>query len=186
MSSFLPPSERIWWNTPIGKEEILWIGIALVWCLIMFFMMPYWHIYGKQNLSNEAYQTSPQRFQMRVDEMVAQYQVTGDDGAPKVEAGIPVVAPPAGSDVYMLGRLWQWYPILELEKGQSYRLHLSSMDWNHGFSLQPVNINLQIIPGYEMVLTVTPDQSGEFTVVCNEYCGIGHHLMLGKIYVKEN
>jgi cytochrome c oxidase subunit 2 len=179
MSSFLPPSERIWWKTPIGKEEILWIGIALVWCLIMFFMMPYWHIYGKQNLSNEAYQTTAPRFQAKVDEMVTQYKI-GE------QAGIPIVKPPAGSDVYMLGRLWQWYPILELEKDQSYRLHLSSMDWNHGFSLQPVNINLQIIPGYEMVITVTPDQAGEFTVVCNEFCGIGHHLMLGKIYVKEN
>ncbi|NCF38030.1 MAG: cytochrome C oxidase subunit II [Gammaproteobacteria bacterium] len=179
MSSFLPPSERIWWKTPIGKEEVLWIGIALVWCLIMFFMMPYWHIYGKQNLSNEAYQTTAPRFQAKVDEMVTQYKI-GE------QAGIPIVKPPAGSDVYMLGRLWQWYPILELEKDQSYRLHLSSMDWNHGFSLQPVNINLQIIPGYEMVITVTPDQAGEFTVVCNEFCGIGHHLMLGKIYVKEN
>ena len=179
MSSFLPPSERNWWSTPIGKQEIVWIGIALVWCLIMFIMMPYWHIYGKQNLSNEAYQTTPARFQSRVDEMVAQYKV-GE------EVGIPIVRPPAGSDVYMLGRLWQWYPILELEKNQSYRLHLSSMDWNHGFSLQPVNINLQVVPGYEMVLTVAPDQAGEFTVVCNEFCGIGHHLMLGKIYVKEN
>jgi cytochrome c oxidase subunit 2 len=179
MSSFLPPSERNWWSTPIGKQEIVWIGIALVWCLIMFVMMPYWHIYGKQNLSNEAYQTTPARYQARVDEMVAQYKV-GE------EVGIPIVRPPAGSDVYMLGRLWQWYPILELEKNQSYRLHLSSMDWNHGFSLQPVNINLQVVPGYEMVLTVAPDQAGEFTVVCNEFCGIGHHLMLGKIYVKEN
>jgi cytochrome c oxidase subunit 2 len=179
MSSFLPPSERNWWSTPVGKQEIVWIGIALVWCLIMFVMMPYWHIYGKQNLSNEAYQTTPARYQARVDEMVAQYKV-GE------EVGIPIVRPPAGSDVYMLGRLWQWYPILELEKNQSYRLHLSSMDWNHGFSLQPVNINLQVVPGYEMVLTVAPDQAGEFTVVCNEFCGIGHHLMLGKIYVKEN
>ena len=179
MSSFLPPSERNWWSTPIGRQELLWIGIALVWCLIMFLMMPYWHIYGKQNLSNEAYQTSPERFQSRVDAMVAEYKV-------RDESGIPVVKPPAGSDVYMLGRLWQWYPILELEQGQSYRLHLSSMDWNHGFSLQPVNINLQIVPGYEMVLTVTPDTAGEFTVVCNEFCGIGHHLMLGKIYVQEN
>ena len=178
MSSFLPPSERNWWSTPVGKQEIVWIGIALIWCLIMFLMMPYWHIYGKQNLSSEAYQTTPQRFQMRVDEMVEKYKV-GE------EAGFPVVAPPAGSDVYMLGRLWQWYPILELKKNESYRLHLSSLDWNHGFSLQPENINLQILPGYEMVLTVTPDESGEYTVVCNEYCGIGHHLMLGKIYVKE-
>ncbi len=179
MSSFLPPSERNWWSTPIGKQEIVWIGIALVWCLIMFFMMPYWHIYGKQNLSNEAYQTTAPRFQAKVDEMVTSYKV-GE------LSGIPIVKPPAGSDVYMLGRLWQWYPILELEKDQSYRLHLSSMDWNHGFSLQPVNINLQIVPGYEMVITVTPDQAGEFTVVCNEFCGIGHHLMLGKIFVKEN
>ena len=179
MSSFLPPSERNWWSTPVGKQEIIWIGIALVWCLIMFFMMPYWHIYGKQNLSNEAYQTTAPRFQAKVDEMVTKYKV--DE-----MAGIPIVKPPAGSDVYMLGRLWQWYPILELEKDQSYRLHLSSMDWNHGFSLQPVNINLQIVPGYEMVITVTPDQAGEFTVVCNEFCGIGHHLMLGKIFVKEN
>ncbi len=179
MSSFLPPSERNWWSTPVGKQEVIWIGIALVWCLIMFLMMPYWHIYGKQNLSNEAYQTTPERFQSRVDEMVAQYKV-GE------QAGIPIVKPPAGSDVYMLGRLWQWYPILELEKDQSYRLHLSSMDWNHGFSLQPVNINLQIIPGYETVITVAPDQAGEFTVVCNEFCGIGHHLMLGKIFVREN
>jgi len=179
MSSFLPPSERNWWSTPVGKQEIIWIGIALVWCLIMFFMMPYWHIYGKQNLSNEAYQTTAPRFQAKVDEMVTNYKV--DE-----MAGIPIVKPPAGSDVYMLGRLWQWYPILELEKDQSYRLHLSSMDWNHGFSLQPVNINLQIVPGYEMVITVTPDQAGEFTVVCNEFCGIGHHLMLGKIFVKEN
>ena len=60
------------------------------------------------------------------------------------------------------------------------------MDWQHGFSLQPVNINLQIVPGYEMVVTMTPDQAGDYAIVCNEYCGIGHHAMLGKIYVKEN
>ncbi len=179
MTSYMPPSERVWWKTPIGRDEVLWIGIALVWCLVMFFMMPYWHIYGKQNLSNEAYQTNAIQFQAKVDAMVAAHQV-------REEAHIPVVRPPAGSDVYMLGRLWQWYPILELEKGQSYRLHLSSMDWQHGFSLQPVNINLQVVPGYEMVLTVEPDQAGEYSVVCNEYCGIGHHMMLGKIYVTEN
>ena len=144
----------------------------------MFFMMPYWHIYGKQNLSNEAYQTTPAKFGVKVQEMIDQHKV-------REEAGFPVVHPPAGSDIYMLGRLWQWWPILELEKDKTYRLHLSSMDWQHGFSVQPININLQIVPGYEMVLTVTPDQAGEYGVICNEYCGIGHHTMVGKIYVKE-
>ena len=83
----------------------------------------------------------------------------------------------------MLARLWEWWPILELEKGKSYRLHLSSLDWQHGFSLLPENINLQIHPEYEMVVKITPNSSGTFGVICNEFCGIGHHTMAGKMYV---
>jgi cytochrome c oxidase subunit 2 len=101
------------------------------------------------------------------------------------DTGVPVVHPPPGSDVYTYARLWEWWPVLELEQGQSYRVHLSSLDWQHGFSLQPVNINIQVHPGYDMVMTVTPDRTGEFGVVCNEYCGIGHHTMVGKILVVE-
>jgi cytochrome c oxidase subunit 2 len=40
-------------------------------------------------------------------------------------------------------------------------------------------------PGYEHVLTITPDQAGQYGIVCNEYCGIGHHQMSGKIYVVD-
>ena len=178
MTSYMPPAERIWWKMPVGRQELVWIAISLVWCLIMFLMMPYWHVYGKQNLSNEAYQTTPAKFGAKVQAMIDKYEV-------RKEKGIPVVKPPAGSDIYMLGRLWQWYPILELEKDKSYRLHLSSMDWQHGFSLQPINVNLQVVPGYEMVLKITPDQAGTYGVVCNEYCGIGHHSMVGRIYVGE-
>ncbi|MEK6550496.1 MAG: cytochrome C oxidase subunit II [Pseudomonadota bacterium] len=177
--SLTPPSERLWWKEPIERVELLWVGLALLWALIMFVMMPYWHIYGKQNLSNEAYRTTPEQFSKKVDAMVEKYTVRKETAR-----GYPVVAPPAGSDVYLLGRLWEWYPILELEKGKKYRLHLSSMDWQHGFSLQPENINVQVIPGYEMVITVTPNKTGEFAIVCNEYCGINHHQMLGRIYVK--
>ena len=173
-----PPSERLWWNEPIPKIELVWIVIAFLWGLVMFGMMIYWHAEGEQNLSNEAYRTTPELFAKKANAMVEQYTV-------REEAGFPVVHPPPGSDVYLIARLWQWWPILELEKDQSYRLHISSMDWQHGFSLQPVNINLQIHPGYEMVLTVTPDSVGEFGVVCNEFCGIGHHTMIGKIHVVE-
>ena len=176
--SISPPSERLWWNEPLAKMEIVWITVAFLWGLIMFGMMIYWHIEGEQNLSNEAYRTTPEVFAEKTNAMVEQYTV-------REESGYPVVHPPPGSDVYLIARLWQWWPIIEFEKDQSYRLHISSMDWLHGFSLQPVNINLQIHPGYEMVLTVTPNQSGEFGIVCNEFCGIGHHTMIGKIYVTE-
>ncbi len=180
MTSIQPPAEAIWWKQPLDRVEGTWIAIALVWSLIMFVMMPVWHIYGKQNLSNEAYRTTASAFQAKTQAMVDQYTVRT-----MTDQQIPVVKPPPGSDVYLLGRLWQWWPILELEKGQTYRLHISSMDWQHGFSLQPQNINLQVLPGYEMVVTITPDTSGDQTIICNEYCGIGHHTMVGKILVTE-
>ncbi len=178
MSAILPPSQRLWWKEPVERIEIVWIAIAFVWCLILTFMMPYWHVFGKQNLSNEAYRTTPQAFAAKAQAVVDKWKV-------REVNGVPVVKPPAGADIYLVGRLWQWWPAYELKKGESYRLHLSSMDWQHGFSLQPVNINTQVLPGYEMVITVTPNKAGEYTIVCNEYCGIGHHSMLGKIYVVD-
>ena len=173
-----PPAERIWWNLPVHRSEIVWIVIAFLWGLVMFFMMIYWHAVGRQNLSTETYRTTPAAFSAKTDAMIASYTVRDDNG-------IPVVRPPAGGDAYLMGRTWLWYPHLELVKGQTYRLHLSSLDLQHGFSLQPVNVNIQVHPGYEHVVTLTPSESGEFSVVCNEYCGLGHHMMLGKIYVVE-
>jgi cytochrome c oxidase subunit 2 len=175
-----PPEQRVWWNEPVERGELVWIGLAFLWGLIMFFMMIWWHFTGEQNLSNEAYRIHPEDFAARAEAMADAHTVR-EEG----DTGYPVVHPPPGSDVYMLARLWEWWPILELEKGQTYRLHLSSMDWQHGFSLQPVNINIQVHPGYDLVMQVTPDEAGEFSVVCNEYCGIGHHTMVGKIYVVD-
>lgn len=178
--SIFPPTERIWWKEPIERSEILWIMIALVWSLILFFMMPYWHIVGEQNLANEAYRIKPEVFAERTEAMAEKYTVR-EEG----DTGVPVVHPPAGSDIYMLGRLWEWWPVLELEKDKTYRLHLSSLDYQHGFSLLPENINISVHPEYEMVITIKPDRAGEYSVVCNEFCGIGHHNMVGKIYVVD-
>jgi cytochrome c oxidase subunit 2 len=144
----------------------------------MFFMMIYWHATGAQNLANETYRTTPNAYFAKVERNVADWQV-------REMNGVPVVKPPAGADVYLLGRMWLWYPVLELERGQTYRLHLSSLDLQHGFSLQPININVQVHPGYDHVLTVTPNISGEYTIVCNEFCGLGHHMMMGKILVVD-
>lgn len=172
------PSERIWWKTPIHKVELIWIVIAFLWGLVMFFMMIWWHAVGAQNLSSEAYRTTPADFAAKVEKMVEQYTV-------RQEGAFPVVRPPPGSDVYLMGRVYMWWPMLELEKGASYRLHVSSIDLQHGFSLQPVNINIQVHPGYEHVLRLTPNRVGEYGIICNEYCGLGHHTMTGRIYVVD-
>jgi cytochrome c oxidase subunit 2 len=59
------------------------------------------------------------------------------------------------------------------------------MDLNHGFSLYPVKINFMVLPNYDYALKVTPNASGEFKVICNEFCGIGHHFMVGKVIVNK-
>jgi cytochrome c oxidase subunit 2 len=173
-----PPQQRIWQNEPIERIELIWIGVAFLWGLFMFFFMIAWHFIGNQNLSTETYKITPAVFEEKVVEFADKYTV-GE------EAGVPLVRPPAGEDVYLLARLWEWWPVLELKKGQSYRFHLSSADWQHGFSLQPVNINVSVHPGYEQIVTITPTEAGEFGIACNEYCGIGHHMMTGRIRVVE-
>jgi cytochrome c oxidase subunit 2 len=180
MTSISPPTKKVWWNEPIHGAELIWISIVFVWGLIMTFMMPYWHVVGKQNLSTETYQVTPAEFQAKVQAMVDEHTVRKEG-----DRQFPVVRPPVGSDVYLAAKLWDWWPFLELKKDQTYRIHLSSLDWQHGFSLQPANINIQVVPGYEHVVSLTPDKTGEYSLICNEYCGIGHHLMIGKVYVVD-
>lgn len=174
MSIHIP--ERDWFKAPTGFERT-WIGLALLWCLVMFLAMPYWHFSGKQNSTGEAYAVEGVAFIQRVDRFVEAHRVGEEDGIPIVEA-------PPGGDAYLLARMWSFYPILRMRQGQTYRLHVSSPDLNHGLSIQPLNMNFQIVPGYDHVLTITPTSTGTFPLICNEFCGIGHHRMTGKIIVE--
>lgn len=169
--------ERVWWK-PLHRFEKSWVAVAVVWCLILTVMMPLWFIYGRQNVPTKTYRTDPETYQLIVDDFVTKHQVDTLNG-------LPVVSAPPGSDVYLLARQWQWYPILQLKKGEVYHLHISSVDVQHGFSLQPVNLNLQILPDYDYVATIIPTEAGEYSIVCNEFCAIGHHLMVGKIIVTD-
>lgn len=181
--SVAPPA-RIWWK-PLGRTERLWVTLSVLWAIVLFFMMIVWGAIGKQDTPVETYRTTPEQFGTVTADFVKKYQVGTDKG-------VPVVRPPAGGDAYLRASRWAWYPILELKKGETYRIHLSSIDIQHGFSLpqEVFSLNYQVLPGYIYVVTITPPETGEFPVVCNEYCGmasekIGHHSMVGKIVVKE-
>jgi cytochrome c oxidase subunit II len=106
-----PPESRVWWNDPVSPAELIWIAIAFLWGVIMFFMMVYWHLEGEQNVSTEVYRIDPAVYQERVDDFADTFQV-GE------ESGIPVVRPAPGGDAYMVARLWEFWPILELQKAR--------------------------------------------------------------------
>ena len=167
----------VWWK-PAHKAEKVWVAIAFGWCMVLFAMMPLWHLRGGQNPSGIRRRVDPEAFYQRTQEFIAQYRI-GED------RGMPIVAPPPGSDVYLTAMQFQWTPILQLEKGKEYVLHLSSRDVNHGFSLYPLNVNFQVVPGYDYGLRVQPTEAGDFRIICNEFCGIGHHVMVGRVIVVD-
>jgi cytochrome c oxidase subunit 2 len=173
--SGLEAPQGIWWKPVHGSEKV-WATIAFAWCLVLFAMMPFWHLRGGQNPSGIRHRVDPVAFRTRVTEFIEEYKVGTDNQ-------IPVVEPPPGSHIYLQGAMWSWTPVLRLKQGAEYILHLSSVDVNHGFSLYPLNINFQVVPGYDYGLRITPHEAGEFQIVCNEFCGIGHHLMVGKVVV---
>ena len=167
----------VWWK-PADRNERIWFTIAFVWCMVLFAMMPFWHLKGGQNPTGIRARVEPDAYRERVNEFIESYRVGTEDGT-------PVVEPPPGSHVYLMGVMWQWTPILRLQKDVEYILHLSSVDVNHGFNLYPFNVNFQVVPGYDYALRITPTEAGEYGVVCNEFCGVGHHLMVGKVYVDD-
>lgn len=174
LSTLLPPKTR-WWG-PMGPDERRWLTIAFIWCLVLFSGMYVWLAIGDQQTPIESYRIDPEVFRAEVDAFVADHQVDEINGA-------AIVEPPPGSDVYLQANQFAFRPVLKLQKGETYRLLVSSTDVQHGLSLQPVNLNFQVLPGYLYVIRITPDETGDFPIICNEYCGLGHHLMTGLIVV---
>lgn len=170
---------RGWFHKPVSKDERMWMVISLLLCIMLFVWMILWHVYGKQNPSNVTYKTSPKEFTQLAEAYMKKNMIGVDNG-------VPVVKPEPNSDVFVMGEMWRWSPVMILKKNEKYNLHISSKDLMHGFSIQPINMNFQIYPSYDYVLHFTPTDAGEYKIICNEFCGIGHHTMIGKIVVIES
>ncbi len=179
--SLTPPPED-WFQAPHGQERT-WIALSVVWCLVLFLAMPFWHFKGKQNSSGESYRTTWEEYEAKTNAFIASHHAGKHEVNQYVS--LDIAEPTPGGDAYLVAERWQYWPILKLKKDQTYRIHMSSKDLQHGFSLMPMNMNFQILPGYDHVLTITPTQTGEFPIICNEFCGINHHSMTGRIIVVE-
>ncbi|MBI4213378.1 MAG: cytochrome C oxidase subunit II [Chloroflexi bacterium] len=178
-----PPQPRNWWDLPLGGHEKIWLSIVVLLGLSMFVMMPVWHVFGAQNSPTETYRVSPDYYWEKATKFAA-----AEGGlSRKVEAGIQ----PTGDDVYLGALKFGWFPnVLVLEAGRRYRIHVSSKDVNHGFSIHKAGepsqkANFQVVPGYEHVLPMTFTEAGTYDIVCQEYCGLGHQFMLGRILVER-
>jgi cytochrome c oxidase subunit 2 len=74
---------------------------------------------------------------------------------------------------------------ITLKKGEPVILRLTSADRVHGFMSKPLKIDTDIAAGKTTDVTVTPSSAGNFTVICDHYCGTGHGNMKMKVAVVE-
>lgn len=87
--------------------------------------------------------------------------------------------------VTMISMMFAFQPNeIRVRAGQSVTFRISSSDVVHGFQIVGTNSNTMVIPGYVSQFTMTFDEPGEYLIVCNEYCGLGHHSMYGTLIVE--
>jgi len=75
--------------------------------------------------------------------------------------------------------------VIQIPKGATVHISSTTTDVIHGFEIAGTNVNMMLEPGYISTYTNTFKNAGTFTLVCNEYCGVGHHLMAATIEVIE-
>ncbi|MBI4501111.1 MAG: cytochrome c oxidase subunit II [Gemmatimonadetes bacterium] len=73
---------------------------------------------------------------------------------------------------------------IHVPAGRPVTFRLTSTDVQHGFQIVGTNANTLVIPGYVSQFTTVFKTPGEYLIVCNEYCGTGHHMMSAKLIVE--
>lgn len=96
-----------------------------------------------------------------------------------------------------IGRMWSWELRAEgatqpeplvVPLGRPVEFNVTAADVNHGFGIyDPAGAlvaQTQAMPGYVNRLTHTFDTPGTYRVLCLEYCGLAHHMMLSEFTVR--
>ncbi len=76
-------------------------------------------------------------------------------------------------------------PEVHLPKDQPVKLLLRSKDVLHNFTVAQFRVKMDLVPGLVSHMWFTPTRTGDFEVLCEELCGIGHHTMRGMVVVDE-
>lgn len=91
-----------------------------------------------------------------------------------------------GSMVVLIAMMFAFQPAeIRVPAGRPVTFRMTSADVTHGFQIVGTNGNTMVVPGYVSQFTTVFRTPGEYLIVCNEYCGLSHHLMSAKLIVEE-
>ncbi|XKH49883.1 cytochrome c oxidase subunit II [Chryseomicrobium palamuruense] len=76
-------------------------------------------------------------------------------------------------------------PELKVPVGKEIIFKVTSTDVVHSFTIDDTKVNMMVVPGQVTTKSYTFDKPGKYLIICNEYCGAGHHFMFTEIEVTE-
>ena len=74
---------------------------------------------------------------------------------------------------------------LHIPLGQSVKMNLRSIDVLHDFYIPQFRAKMDMVPGTVTYYWFTTTRTGNFDILCMEYCGTGHYAMRGRVQVDE-
>jgi cytochrome c oxidase subunit 2 len=90
-----------------------------------------------------------------------------------------------GATVVLIAMMFAFQPAeFHVPAGKPVTFRVTSADVTHGFEIVGTNGNTMVVPGYISQFTTVFKTPGEYLIVCNEYCGLSHHLMSAKLIVE--
>ena len=93
---------------------------------------------------------------------------------------------PGRYEAHVVSKMFSFKPDpLKVPRGSVVDFYLTSTDVVHGFYIDGTDVNLMAIPNAVNYAQARFDKPGKYQVICHEFCGMGHHDMVGAIVVTE-
>jgi len=74
-------------------------------------------------------------------------------------------------------------PQMHLPVDEPVKVWLRSKDVLHNFTVTQFRVKMDLVPGMDTYLWLTPTRVGSFEILCEELCGMAHHTMRGSVVV---
>lgn len=117
------------------------------------------------------------------------YRFPGDDGKfGEVRAELITMDNPFGmvpEDPRGQDDVLVFNPEVHIPVNRPVKFLLRSKDVLHDFAVAQFRVKMDLIPGMQTFLWLTPTTVDRFEVLCEELCGIAHHTMRGAVVVAE-
>jgi len=150
--------------------ERRWVWIALTLAIVMGVMLGYFAV--ANNLHPPSNVETIDSSRLHLSEEFAEDNLgvkTNPDGSVRV--------------TLVAARYGFYPPRIEVPVDTKVTFRLASADVLHGVHVPNTNMTTMVVPGYISEVTTMFPRTGEYSLLCNEYCGLGHDSMWSRLVV---